>query len=319
MLFYRHRPLRSSAGGSCAGVPRADRAAASTCPRTGGYVLAPSHRSMMDIPFAAWLSRRAAALHGQGVAVPASRCSGAFFRSARRLRGRSATAPTARRCATRSRCCRPARCCSCTRRARASTGPKIQPLQPGAAYLALRAGVPIVPVGIAGSEEILRSAPHEDPALRARSRWSSASRSSPRRATAASCRAQQVDALDRASCTTRCRWLFDEAERAARRGAESRRMRRDASGSLEARRGRVDASSVRSSANGPPAARAAVTSPPSTSAAAASSAGISSRSSRGGGKYSSSSVTRTSSTPSRRREPRRSPRRRAPRARSRRR
>jgi len=36
-------------------------------------------------------------------------------------------------------------------------GPKIQPLEPGAAYLALRAGVPIVPVGIAGSEEILRS------------------------------------------------------------------------------------------------------------------------------------------------------------------
>jgi 1-acyl-sn-glycerol-3-phosphate acyltransferase len=30
-------------------------------------------------------------------------------------------------------------------------------LQPGAAYLALRAGVPIVPVGIAGSEEIFRS------------------------------------------------------------------------------------------------------------------------------------------------------------------
>ena len=35
-------------------------------------------------------------------------------------------------------------------------GPKIQPLQPGAAYLALRAGVPIVPVGIAGTEEIMR-------------------------------------------------------------------------------------------------------------------------------------------------------------------
>ena len=36
-------------------------------------------------------------------------------------------------------------------------GPKIQPLQPGAAYLALRVGVPIVPVGMAGTEEILRS------------------------------------------------------------------------------------------------------------------------------------------------------------------
>jgi 1-acyl-sn-glycerol-3-phosphate acyltransferase len=36
-------------------------------------------------------------------------------------------------------------------------GPKIQPLQPGAAYLALRSGVPVIPIGIAGSEEILRT------------------------------------------------------------------------------------------------------------------------------------------------------------------
>jgi len=35
-------------------------------------------------------------------------------------------------------------------------GPKIQPLQPGAAYLALRSGTPIVPIAMAGSEEILR-------------------------------------------------------------------------------------------------------------------------------------------------------------------
>jgi 1-acyl-sn-glycerol-3-phosphate acyltransferase len=42
-------------------------------------------------------------------------------------------------------------------------GPKIQPLQPGAAYLALRAGVPIVPIGIAGSEEILRDSSSKRP------------------------------------------------------------------------------------------------------------------------------------------------------------
>ena len=36
-------------------------------------------------------------------------------------------------------------------------GPAIDDLQPGAAYLALRGGVPLVPVGIAGTEEILRS------------------------------------------------------------------------------------------------------------------------------------------------------------------
>jgi 1-acyl-sn-glycerol-3-phosphate acyltransferase len=42
-------------------------------------------------------------------------------------------------------------------------GPKIQPLEPGAAYLALRTGVPIVPVGIAGSEEIVRAVPGKLP------------------------------------------------------------------------------------------------------------------------------------------------------------
>ena len=56
---------------------------------------------------------------------------------------------------------RRARCCCVYPEGTRQHGPKIQPLQPGAAYLALRAGVPIVPVGIAGTEEILRA--HKDP------------------------------------------------------------------------------------------------------------------------------------------------------------
>jgi len=36
------------------------------------------------------------------------------------------------------------------------SGPKVAELQEGAAYLAARAGVPIVPVGIAGSEQAIR-------------------------------------------------------------------------------------------------------------------------------------------------------------------
>jgi 1-acyl-sn-glycerol-3-phosphate acyltransferase len=36
-------------------------------------------------------------------------------------------------------------------------GPKVVDLQDGAAFLAVKAGVPIVPVGIAGSEEIMPS------------------------------------------------------------------------------------------------------------------------------------------------------------------
>jgi 1-acyl-sn-glycerol-3-phosphate acyltransferase len=45
-------------------------------------------------------------------------------------------------------------------------GPKIEPLEPGAAYLALRAGVPVVPIGIAGSEDILRTRKSHIPRFR---------------------------------------------------------------------------------------------------------------------------------------------------------
>jgi len=124
-------------------------------PATGGYILAPSHRSMMDIPLTAWLSKRELRYMGKASLFKLP-IAGSFFRS---LGGfavaRDGTDRKALRDAmgmlnagdvlllypegTRQR------------------GPKISALQPGAAYLALRAGVPIVPVGIAGTEEILRS------------------------------------------------------------------------------------------------------------------------------------------------------------------
>ena len=51
----------------------------------------------------------------------------------------------------------PANRSSCIPRARRQRGREIAPLQPGAAYLAAKAGVPIVPVGIAGAEETFRT------------------------------------------------------------------------------------------------------------------------------------------------------------------
>src|SRR5215210_3363453 len=124
-------------------------------PKHGGYVLAPSHRSMMDIPFSGWLTRRRLRYMGKqslfdipvvgwlftilggfpvqrdGTDRKALRESMAMLQGGEIL----LVYPEGTR----------------------QHGPKIQPLQPGAAYLALRAGVPIVPVGIAGTEEILRS------------------------------------------------------------------------------------------------------------------------------------------------------------------
>jgi 1-acyl-sn-glycerol-3-phosphate acyltransferase len=120
-----------------------------------GFVLAPSHRSMMDIPLIAWVTPRRIRYMGKaplfripvlgwlfgvlggfpverdGTDRKALRESMAMLEAGEPL----LVYPEGTR----------------------QNGPKIQPLEPGAAYLALRTGVPIVPVGIAGSEEILRS------------------------------------------------------------------------------------------------------------------------------------------------------------------
>ena len=124
-------------------------------PATGGFVLTPSHRSMMDILFTARVTPRRVRFMGKAslFKVPVL---GAFFSA---LGGFPVAGDGTDRKAVRDSvtmleagdvlCVYP----EGTRQ----HGPKIQPLQPGAAYLALRAGVPIVPVAIAGAEEILRA------------------------------------------------------------------------------------------------------------------------------------------------------------------
>ena len=44
---------------------------------------------------------------------------------------------------------------SCTQKVSAKDGPEIQPLFDGAAFVAARAGVPIVPMGIGGSANVM--------------------------------------------------------------------------------------------------------------------------------------------------------------------
>jgi 1-acyl-sn-glycerol-3-phosphate acyltransferase len=123
-------------------------------PREGGYVIAPSHRSMMDIPFVAWLTPRQIRYMGKESLFkvpglgPAFRALGGFpvardGTDRKALRDAIAMLQAGEPLLVYPEGTR-------------QHGPKIQPLEPGAAYLALRAGVPIVPVGIAGSEEILR-------------------------------------------------------------------------------------------------------------------------------------------------------------------
>ena len=164
MLFYRI--VRWIVAGGCRRrVPGPRSTAGSSCRRRAGTCSRPSHRSMMDIPFvggrhaarrcASWARRRCSG----------SRCSARS--SVRSAGSRSQRDGTDRKAVRDS-----IEMLQAGERAvvypegTRQHGPKIQPLQPGAAYLALRAGVPIVPVGIAGTEEILRSKPASDPAVR---------------------------------------------------------------------------------------------------------------------------------------------------------
>lgn len=122
-------------------------------PRRGPYVLAPSHRSNLDSFFAALVTTRRVRFMAKEE----------IWKS--RLLGRAAeylgAFPVDRGAADRAALRNAAACLEAgeplvifpegTRR----RGPTIENLYHGAAYLAARHGVPIVPVGIAGSEEIL--------------------------------------------------------------------------------------------------------------------------------------------------------------------
>ncbi|MBI2168285.1 MAG: 1-acyl-sn-glycerol-3-phosphate acyltransferase [Actinobacteria bacterium] len=135
-------------------------------PATGPYILAPSHRSNLDSFFAALITRRR-------VRFMAKR---EIWKS--RLLGRAAQGlgafPVDRGAPDRAALRTAMECLAAgeplvvfpegTRR----HGPAIEGLHDGAAYLSLRSKAPIVPIGIAGSEEILakgRKLPRLHPVL----------------------------------------------------------------------------------------------------------------------------------------------------------
>jgi 1-acyl-sn-glycerol-3-phosphate acyltransferase len=120
----------------------------------GGCVLAPSHRSMMDIPFIAWVTPRRIRYMGKAPLFRIPVLSSLF----RVLGGFPVERDGSDRKALREAMAmlEAGEPLLVYPEGTRQNGPKIQPLEPGAAYLALRTGVPIVPVGIAGSEEILR-------------------------------------------------------------------------------------------------------------------------------------------------------------------
>jgi 1-acyl-sn-glycerol-3-phosphate acyltransferase len=122
-------------------------------PSTGAFVLAPVHRSYIDTPIAAAVTRRRLRFMGkdslwkrQGPGWVLSALGG--FPVSRGSADREAL----RRCIEVLEAGEPVVLFPEGER---KSGPVVQPLMPGATYVAVKARVPIVPVGIGGSERVM--------------------------------------------------------------------------------------------------------------------------------------------------------------------
>jgi 1-acyl-sn-glycerol-3-phosphate acyltransferase len=133
-------------------------------PTDTGYILSPSHRSMMDIPFVAWLTTKRLRYMGKRSLFDTPVLGKLFVILGGFPVERDGTDRKALRDSIEM--LKSGDILLVFPEGTRHSGPKIEPLEPGAAYLALRAGVPIVPIGIAGSEDILRTRKSHIPRFR---------------------------------------------------------------------------------------------------------------------------------------------------------
>lgn len=122
-------------------------------PSRGAYIVAPSHRSVFDIPFAAFVTRRRIRMMAKRELF-SSAFGGWLFRKLGAIEvEREATDRGALRIS--QQVLREGEPLAIFPEGTRRTGPVIDELYDGVAYLALKAGVPILPVGIGGTEKIL--------------------------------------------------------------------------------------------------------------------------------------------------------------------
>lgn len=126
---------------------------ADNIPRSGAFVLAPIHRSNIDTPLAAVVTRRRLRFMGKDSLwkVPVLRWVLSAVGSFPVTRG-SADREALSRCIAVLKSGEPLVLFPEGTR---QSGPTVKPLFDGAAYVAVKAGVPIIPVGIGGSERVM--------------------------------------------------------------------------------------------------------------------------------------------------------------------
>ena len=149
-----YRLCRAAVVGVCRTYWRATYEGLEHVPRSGAFVLAPVHRSFIDFGLVAAVTKRRIRYMGKDSLWKV----GGFGRfittlGAFPVRRGSADREALRRCMDVIRGGEPLVLFpEGTRR----SGPVVQELYEGAAYVAIRTGVPIVPIGIGGSERALR-------------------------------------------------------------------------------------------------------------------------------------------------------------------
>lgn len=150
-LFYRF--MRSIVVGVCVAYTRTRVVGKHNIPKTGAFLLAPIHRSNVDTPLAAAVTTRRLRFMGKdsiwkiapiGWIISAL---GAFPVT----RG-TADREALKRCIAVLEAGEPLVLFPEGTR---QSGPVVHPLFDGAAYVAVKAGVPIIPVGIGGSEGVM--------------------------------------------------------------------------------------------------------------------------------------------------------------------
>jgi 1-acyl-sn-glycerol-3-phosphate acyltransferase len=154
MTFY------GFARGVCLGLSKAafriDIEGTEHVPTSGAFIVAPSHRSYLDTPFVSFITRRRIRFMAKEELF-AKDYSNKLFTALGGIpvkRGSASARAAMKAIEAALREGEPA--CVFPEGTR-SHGPTIAPLFDGTAYLAVKLGVPIVPVGVGGSEEILAS------------------------------------------------------------------------------------------------------------------------------------------------------------------
>lgn len=150
---WLYRSVRMLVHLVCRPVFRIKIVGAARLPRGGAYIVAPTHRSLADVPFTSLItSRRVRFLAKEELF--GNRVGRWFFSNL-------GAVPVARGTADRGalrvleRVLRDGDPVALFPEGTRTEGPTVAPLFDGAAYLAVKLGVPIVPVGVGGTEHIL--------------------------------------------------------------------------------------------------------------------------------------------------------------------